>query len=467
MVITLKEKPLYIKNCYSFTMKSKKAQATGVATFILVLALFMLAYILLLPEEQRQELIDHETGLIEEREAAEEVAEEGEFNLLYTSPGEVYTYEQNEISIPINSLNLFAKTEEEVTELATKIRVSKSWFSDNPEVLTFQIEDKDILEELQLFFFVNSGEGTIYMKFNGYTVFEGEISSIDSPITLPLDRVRNSNVLKIGLVSGDFSGDSYTLSSISLKKSFKSKKSSESKVFELASEEEAGLKKARINYFVNCLKLDPAKQGDLTITLNGREITSGHVFCEAGTQTQTISTSYFAAGRNTLDFRITKGEYEIEGIEIELETKEKYYPQYNFELSSSDYDAIKGTDYSEDYYEECRDDCYDDCREDCQGSEDYAECREDCYKDCRDDCRDTDPSNRGQKELYMEFKFPDDEDRKKATVTINEYQISFDTEDDKYSRKISGYVERGTNYIKLIPKVNFEITSLRVYLIEE
>ncbi|MBU4502119.1 MAG: hypothetical protein KKA79_05980 [Nanoarchaeota archaeon] len=448
-------------------MKSKRAQATGAATFVLILALFMLAYVLLLPEEQRDELIgdlDSKTPLDKEEIIVER---EGEINLLYTSPGMVYTYEKNELIIPINSVTVYHATEEDVQELATKIKVSKSWFSDNPELLTFRIDDKEDLEELQLFFFVNSGEGTIYIKFNGYTVFEGDISSTDSPITLPSDRVKVTNVLKIGMASGDFSGDSYTLSSVSVKKGFKSKKSSESKTFQLTSSEKAGLKKAELKYFVNCLKIDPKEQGDLTILINGREITTEHVFCDAGTQSQSISTGYLVSGRNTIEFKITKGEYTIEGIDLELQTSEKYYPQYSFELSENDYESIMGDNPDEDYYDDCVDDGYADCREDCQGSEDYAECRDDCYKDVRDDCRDSYNNYYGSNDLYIEFNFPNDEDRKKATVTVNEYQIAFDTNDDNYVRKISSYVERGSNYIKIIPKVNFEISSLKVYITDK
>lgn len=392
-------------------MKSRKAQATSVATFVVVLALFMLAYVLLLPEEQREGLIDlDDDDLLDEDDKVAEGT-----NILFTSPGDVFPYEKNELKIPINSVNIFATTEDDVTELATKITVSKSWFSDNPEMLTFKLDDPDLLEELQLFFFVNSGEGEIYIKFNGYTVFEGEISSTDSPIILPVDRAKTTNTLLIGMVSGDFQGDSYTLSSISIKETSKSEQSSQRRTFQLTSGEKAGLKKAELTYFVNCLKIAPEKQGDLTVLLNGRELTTEHVFCDAGTQTLTASTAYFLSGTNALEFKVTKGEYSIEGIEFEIDTKEKYYPQYNFELSDDEYDDIQDDDI----------------------------------------------------DVFMEFKFSNDEDRKKATITVNEYQVSFDTRDDSYKRKISSYLSRGANYLKIIPKMEFEISSLRVYLAEE
>ncbi|MBL7100411.1 MAG: hypothetical protein ISS23_00480 [Nanoarchaeota archaeon] len=393
-------------------MRFKKAQASGVATFILIMALVMLVYVLLLPQEEREELMGQEVETPEDDDDEEIV--EGQINLLYTSPGKVYTYEKNEIKIPINSLNIFARTEEEIKELATKLSVSKSWFSDNPEILTFKIQDKDLLEKLQLFFFVNSGEGTIYVMLNGLTVFEGEISSIDSPINLPSYRAQTTNVLKIGMTSGDFAGDSYTLSAVSLKQSYKSEKNTERRTFQLTSGEKAGLKKSTLEYFINCMKIKPEEQGNLLVLLNGRELSSEHVFCDAGTRTKLISNSDLISGRNTLEFRIDKGEYNIEGIELEIETKEKYYPQYNFELDDEDYESIKE-----------------------------------------------------DKEAYIQFKFPNDDDRKKATITINEYQISFDTKDDEYERKISNYLERGTNHIKIIPKLNFEISSLKAYLIEE
>lgn len=390
-------------------MKAKKAQATGVATFIVIMALFMLAYVLLLPEEERK-------GLIDEQGTSEEEQKElsGQTNLLYTSPGNVFPYEKNELKIPVNSVALYAKTEEKVSEIATKLTASKNWFSDEIKTLTFKIDNKDALEKLQLFFFVTSGEGAIYVKFNGYTVFEGEISSADSPINLPTDRAKSTNTLTIGMSSGDFAGDSCSLSSISIKQSYKSEKSTETRNFQLTAGEKAGLKKAQMTYFINCQKIDPKEQGDMTILLNGNELSTERVICDAGTQTQSMSMPYIAAGRNTLEFKITKGEYNIEGIEIELETKEKYYPKYSFELSDEYYEAIKD----------------------------------------------------GEKDAFILFKFPNDKDTKKATVTINEYQISFDTKEDNYERKVSGYLERGANYVKIIPKIDFEISSLKIYVAE-
>lgn len=389
-------------------MKKGQSSATAVATFVIIMAIFMLAYVLLLPQEEREELLDLEEVSEEDEE---EVTPEGQTNLLYTSPGMVYSYAKNEFTIPVSSVQLYAKTEEDIITLANKITVSKSWFSDNPETLAFNIEDVDDIESAALYFFVNQGSGDIYIKFNGLTIYEGILSSSDSPIELSIDRLRKVNTIKIGLTSGTLMGDSYTLSSLSVKKTSKTEHSKERRTFELTPSEKAGLKKVTMNYFTNCLTIAPEKQGSLTIYLNGRELFTERVLCDAGTQSQLLSTSYLQSGTNTLDFLIDKGEYSIEGIEFEVETKEKYYPQYNFEISDEQYDEIKDKDAN----------------------------------------------------LMMIFKFPDDEDHKKATITINEYQVSFDTYDDEYERKISGYINRGTNYIKIIPKMDFEISSLRVY----
>ncbi len=407
---------LYRNKGYFFTMKSRKAQATGVATFMVVLALFMLAYILLLPEETREELIDisstsssSSSSLVNNNNYD---YSDDRYTLLFTSPGEVFPYQRNEIIIPISPVSIYAKTVEDVQELATKITVSKSWFSDETKTLSFLLDDIDSLEELQLFFFVNKGEGNIFIKFNGNTVFEGEISSGDSPINLPIGRARRSNIIQIGMLSGDFAGDGYTLSSISVKKTERSAKSSEVKRFQISSGEKAGLKKAKLSYFVNCRKIDPKKQGELQLYLNSRELSTENVVCDAGTRSQTVSPGYFKSGTNIIEFRVSKGEYDIQGIEFVLETKDKYFPQYNFELDDEYYDEIKN----------------------------------------------------GDKELFIEFKFQNDNDRKKAAVTINENQINFDTVSDSYKRKISSYVERGMNYIKIVPRIEFKIKSLRVYL---
>lgn len=233
------------------------------------------------------------------------------------------------------------------------------------------------------------------------------------------------------------------------------------------------MKKANLKYFIDCRTIGESKQGMLTLLLNNRLLSSNRAFCDVGLVSQDIDKNRLLSGVNTLEFKIDKGDYSIEDIILELEVAEKIFPKYEFNINDVQFEAIEGTCDEEDSFEclkDCRRDCREDCRDDCGGDDNicYEDCKDDCYDDCQLDCDISICDRDIIAKLEMNFK---DErgkrERKKATVTINEDEIHFDTHDKSFEVDISEFVRRGSNFIKIVPRVTFEIEHLRVFLEEE
>ena len=434
-------------------MKCRKGKSDGtqVASFLVIIALFIVAYMLLIPDDEREELLDLDSG---NGNGDTDGTKEDAIYLLSESPGSVSPYEKEDFEIDLNDIALYSRLDSETDNLIGSVKVSKSLFGGKSKTLYFKIDSLSDLNNINLFFFVKEGSGGLYIKFNGHSIFEGAVDSGDIPIDLPVSYAKEDNEVEIGVVSSGLFGNSYSLSSVYVKRIYDRERTKSTRTFKLSSSEKAGLKdKSQLEYYVNCLDLYGI-QGVLHIKLNDRTLSKENVICGSGIRTKSISESSLKSGTNVLTFEIDRGDYSIEGLKISIKTSEKDYPDFNFELSDDYYEDV--TECDDDV---CLEDCKEECRNDCDDYDDYVDCRDDCYGDCESECGVS-----CNKHIILEFKFENDEDRKEAIITVNQKQFSLDTRKDSYSRDISEYINRGSNYIKIIPKVGFDIHSLYVYI---
>ena len=175
---------------------------------------------------------------------------------------------------------------------------------------------------------------------------------------------------------------------------------------------EAGtVKKATLGYIVNCNALEP--RGSLTIKVNSRLISKDTIFCDFHEEIKLpLDTDSLAAdGRNRVSFSIDKGDYNLDQAAVKVETGKSTYPSYTFDIGSDDYNAIKD----------------------------------------------------GSRKLFLKLKFRDS-GRKKALVSVQDSEFSFDTSASEYSKDISAMVDNGANYVKIVPKEDFEIVNMKVML---
>ncbi|MBU0962565.1 MAG: hypothetical protein KKD48_01530 [Nanoarchaeota archaeon] len=385
-------------------MKNKRAQESGsaIAVLVLLIALFMLLYVLLLPPEQREDILN------------QTISKNGDSNqinpvvLLSESPGELFPNKEGNIKHDISSLNIFVKDEPQTNRLANALEISRSLFSSKPQTVTFQIDDLTNIKSVILFFSVAKASGNLQIWLNDNIVLDKKVEGVQT-IELPTNYLKRNNILELK-VSGPgllfFTKNSYELEDIGIKETFEVINPKEERIFTISETEKAGLQKAILKYQIYCNGLDNGNT-DFKILLNDKQVISKIISCIGGSEEVELPNENIKEGTNKLTFIIGEGDFLLSQINVETELKEKSNPTYHFDINNDDYDNI------------------------INGGADVT-------------LRIT-----GAK-------------TKKANLIINDKKILMDTSEDTFSKDIRDYVNEGDNFIKIIPINTFTMDLLEV-----
>ena len=426
----------------------KRGQSSGgpIATLILIIGGAFLLYLILLPAEDRKELTGFEENqtsticlddcsnsyedckdgcdtsscrencLEDYRDCRNECdIEENELyrNLLSESPGIIYPFEKEKLEQDFNSIRLFSNVKTETIFLASRISVSKSLFKNDYKSFTFDLDDLDNVEKISLFFNVLQSDGNLIIELNSKEIYNGEVDSYSLPIELSKGYLREHNLLELTTNSYGIGSSSYDLKDLQIIKKYKVENKKESRNFVLNSEERDNIQKATLRYFINCMSLK--KEGILKILLNNKVVSMQMVVCDAGEIDTEISKNYFVSGSNTLTFEIDEGDYIIEALQLIREMEKSYYPKYYFSIEEDEFNDI----------------------------------------------------NDGLLNVKMKLDLRKDKETKRATFLINDNRAYMDTNKDLFEDDISDLVVEGENYIRLVPKDEFEIINFAIWLEED
>lgn len=390
-------------------MVSRKGQAqvaAEVSVLIFLIGLFMLGYIILLPEENRNELLGIGGG--EEGQEEEDVA--GAETILSVAPGLLSTSKSAVTTVTLDPIHLYSSTESNTEVLLSSMLVSRSVIQNNYKQVSFDV-DKDALESLSLLFLVTESKGNLIIELNGNVVYEGDASSAQLPLVLPLSElVEEGNLLKFYTDSPGwniFSTHHYTLQDIQLVEDFTVADTTATRTLGVV--EPSDIKAASLSYFVTC---NSDEDGVLGISLNGREVFSDRVFCSYRTKRSLSLDPSSLSSTNTLLFEITEGDYHLDQLNVQLTRKERAYPSYQFELDEELYNSLA----------------------------------------------------LGEKDLVLKLSFADVASHE-TLVLINEYSFRVDTSATSYEKDISNFVSQGSNVITLQPENSFELDNLKVSVV--
>lgn len=377
----------------------KRGQTSGleVSVLIILMALFIGGYVILLPPEDRIQLLG-------ESKAGSNISGEPEAKniLLSESPGVIQGYKKNIQEAKLEPMHLYIKDETTTQTLVKSLTVSKTIIKDNYKNVLFSIDNPADLKSAKIAFMVAESKGDIMIRLNGYTIYEGRITAADMPINLPKEYIGEKNVLELSSKSPGwkiFSSNYYLIKDFNLIKETATKKTKATRSFSLDATDNK-VTKASLGYFINCNK---ASKGDLTITLNDKQIFQDEVFCEYLDKRElTLTKEYLNnEGKNTLGFEINEGDYNIDELKLKMTLEKSTHPSYAFDVSS---DKLK---------------------------------------------------------TILKITFPT-ESSNKLTVFLNDKQFAVDTTNREYKRDVSGLVKLGTNTLRLKPQETLEITKLQV-----
>ncbi len=396
-------------------MKGKKgagvSAASDVSILIVIIGLLVVTYIIMLPPAEREELLGDALDLEEEDGIAVASAKV----LLSASPGEVYTYSTNVQTISLEPVHVYKKDTTSTDVLVKGLYVNRNFVQNGYKEIFFDMEDVDELKSLKLLMLVSEAKGPLAVEFNDRMVYEGQLTSAQMPITLPLDEVKESNnKLKLYIPMPWWhitSSYYYSLDDVSLIKESSEEKSSAVRTFLVDRDIADQVNTAELRYYIGCNTVDD--HGRLTVSFNKRDVYSDTIFCQYTDERVVPLPRTMFRGResHSLEFSVDKGDYNIDEPRLKVKLARSTYPTYVFEMDSELWDKISAEDA----------------------------------------------------EVNLYFKFKDDGSRKKARMLVQDREFAFDTIKGTYSKDITSMLDDGSNVIKIIPQSNFEINNLKVY----
>jgi len=372
---------------------------------ILFIGLFLLIYIVLLPEGQKEELVGQpSSGYYPSSGKPNYGGSYGptQQEILFSqSIGELQPFGQKIYAKPLASVSLYTDQDKDEELLAKSLDVSGGFFSGTEKELIFKVSQDAPLDNVRLLFFLEKAEGSITISLNDREIFSGPLTSSQLPLQLPASSIRSVNHITFS-VSGGFSRSSYVLRDVTLFKTYTLAHTTEQRTFVLSADDLQRFGHLSLFYIINCQTAN--EKGTLWIRLNSKVISQQQIVCDAGEVSHDFNRNDLHEGRNVLELSIDGGKYILERMLLEGDIDAGKAPGYSFSVPT------------------------------------------------------------GSGSVFMELQLGADNRRKVATVLVNGYPLYLDTYGDHFSFDISSYVVPGQNNLRIIAETAFDVASLDVFL---
>ncbi len=394
-------------------MHNKKGQeGTAIAVVLIVIALFMVLYILFISPEERAKILEPQT--VDQQSTTSTT--NAQVELLAVSPGVLSPSKDFGSSHPIPSMNLFVKTEPNLDTLAQNLVIKSGLFSSSSPVLKFKTDDVKNTKSVALNFFVDkTSGGELRIKLNGRTVYSEVLDLGAQVIELDSNLLQSENELELS-TSGPgilfWQTNSINLKNILLKQEFERTNAKEDRSFTLSPGEKSTLSKATLSYTQVCNARLEKQTALLDINVNGRRAESLRIVCVTTQQQFEIDTSFFQEGQNTLSMNLEEGDFSFNQINLLTQTSETKFQTYQFSVPTKEFNKVKS----------------------------------------------------GDRVVKLDLFFLQENKAKNARLDINNNEVLVNTNDNSFSRDITDLVVSGTNFLRIIPSNTITINNLKVSL---
>lgn len=383
----------------------KKAQgAGGAAALVSIIALMIVLYILIIPAEERDLLLN---DTAEEGRTSKTIAEE---ILVFEHPGLLDYLKETEREHSIPSVNLYTETNAVSLKDIESIYIKNGWFAEKAHTLEFLTDDLENTNNILLSFNIKQTRGRLIIIFNGEELFNSPVALGNiEPLELPKKFLKKTNLLELsvsGVGAAFWRLNEYNLEEVKVTADVTdvNKRTSEN-IFIVSSTEKENLDETRLRFLPDCLA---SEAGKLTININNKEVYSAVPDCGLPS-TIPFLPEYIRSGENKITFSAAEGRYFVDYITIKSKLREIAYPLYYFELDEDQMEEI----------------------------------------------------NAGDSNVTLKIEFVNG-DNKRADIIINGHKAYMDTYDSEYERVIDVFVEEGNNYVQIQPKTVINIVNLKV-----
>lgn len=284
-------------------------------------------YILLLPADERRDLLD----TTNETEEAEKV-------LLNETPGHLSSSQKSVFDHLLPTIYLAESKNSVILANENPFTVRNGWFSEQRKIMQFSVPNLEHTPSVVLAFQAPERHGNLVITLNGNPIFSGPISTQNvAPITLPRVLLQPSNTIEFSVTGGFFQTQKYSLTDIKVIADITdTQKQQAVSSFTLSENEFDNLESAYIEYFPLC---DQGSVGALTLELNGRIVHSGTPGCDSLNR-EDLFIEDFKQGKNIVTFRLASGSYRLEQVRVRTVLKPvKTFIDY-FSLKESQYNRV-------------------------------------------------------------------------------------------------------------------------------
>jgi hypothetical protein len=390
----------------------KSQGGINAALLVAIIAAVIIIYILFLPTEDREALLDEESDY-----AGSSTSSNAELiTLLSENVGRLDPVGRvRDKDIP--NVNIFEVTNSKVLDTANPISIRNGWFDKRIKIVKFGIIDLENTNNIVLSFSAPKRRGLLSIKLNGELVYEFDINSLNiDPIKLKKGLLSDVNELEFsvsGVGAKFWATNEYALDEVKIIGDITDLSRQESQnVFTLTDTEYKNLEEVKLKFIPYCSTA--AKVGVLDVFVNNRNVFSAVPVCNDRYE-QEVPLSAVSAGQNKIIFKTNKGSYSVEQIELDFREKDIPEAVYYFEVNSTTFEDIVDDEY----------------------------------------------------DSFIRIKFVDDVNTKRLDLNINDHLARIDQEKKTYEKNIDSWIEEDNNFIKITPKTTLEIVEVRIELEEK
>lgn len=393
-------------------MIEKKGQnAGGAAGLIAVIALLIVLYILFLPMDIREDLINGTTTT----SSSTSKTKLEETQLVFEHPGTLDPLKNRDREKILTSFNLYSDKTSVELESVEAVHIENGWFTTKTYNLSFVVDDLENTKDYVLALDSINSHGRLMITLNGKMIYDAETKpgNVD-PITLKKEDIKEQNSLIFsvsGVGTSFWKLNEYDLKNLRVIADFIDVSKKEyNNFFILTATEKENLESSTLSFNPDCLT---QKVGPMRVWINDKELHYASIPDCGMLSKIDFDPAYLMQGENRIVFRVEEGNYFVDNVKVKLTLKETGYPISYFELSSKDIQKI----------------------------------------------------NNKTANVTLQLKFADKEN-KIGELNVNGHLSRLEISNATYSKNINIYVQEDQNYLQIVPKTTLNIVDLKVVLLK-
>ena len=331
---------------FNFNMKSKRGEGKGtIAPLILLITLLLVLYVIMLPEDLRNELLDEPNDGVDidnltgttPRDNSISDAIINEEILLRKNPGRLDKLDFRQVKNTLPAVSLFSETSDEEFAYSRNIYVENSLFSEIADKMSFKLDNPSNHKNLLLSFNANQRSGRLVITLNGQVIFNDELTQPTvEPIKLSVGMLQNDNLLefRVSSAGGRFwRTNSYALDNVKVTgQEIDTSTLGSSTNFVVLDDDWQNTETVLLRFIPEC---NQANVGRLDVSINAESVFSQVPVC-GDLQAIEFAKDRLKVGNNQLSLKSSSGKYIVDGIEIIQSLRQPTNPTYYFEMDTEE-----------------------------------------------------------------------------------------------------------------------------------